>query len=163
MIIRQAREEDVRAVSEIIVEGWQTAYRGIIDGGFLDSLSVESQYRRDIRRYDAYRVAADQTGILGFAWNQTLDSGDADCEIIALYVRSRERRRGIGRALLQDAMDAFRKAGKRRMIIWCLRENLEARKFYEKTGGMVYRSGTHDWGGRTYDMISYLYPLAEQP
>ena len=159
MVIRKAGEEDVRAVSEIIVEGWQTAYRGIIDGDFLDSLSVESQYQRDVRRFGKYRVAADERGVLGFAWNEVMDGEDADCEIIALYVRASERKKGVGRALLQDAMDAFRKAGRKRMIIWCLKENHEARKFYEKTGGRVFRDGTHNWGGREYDMISYLYRL----
>ena len=49
------------------------------------------------------------------------------------------------------------------MIIWCLRENEEARKFYEKMGGTVYKTGTHRWGSREYDMISYLYQLNEAP
>ena len=163
MIIRQAREEDVREISEIITEGWKKAYRGIIDSGYLDSLNAEDQYRRDIRRYDEYMAAAGREGILGFAWNRIIDSGDADCEIVALYVRYAERKKGIGRALLRNAADTFRKAGRKRMIIWCLRENEEARKFYEKTGGKAYRSGTHSWGGREYDMISYLYLLEEAP
>lgn len=41
------------------------------------------------------------------------------------------------------------------------KENGEARKFYERMGGKVYREGTHRWGNREYDMISYLYPLDE--
>ena len=45
------------------------------------------------------------------------------------------------------------------MIIWCLRENYEARKFYEKMGGKEYKAGTHRWGNRDYEMISYLYQL----
>jgi hypothetical protein len=49
------------------------------------------------------------------------------------------------------------------MIIWCLRENAEARKFYEKMGGTVCKTGTHQWGNRMYDMISYLYQLDESP
>ena len=31
IIIRQAAEEDARQIAEILVEDWQTAYRGIID------------------------------------------------------------------------------------------------------------------------------------
>lgn len=45
------------------------------------------------------------------------------------------------------------------MIIWCLKENADSRKFYEKAGGKEFRSGTHNWGGKEYDMISYLYDL----
>ena len=41
MIIRQAREEDVRQIAEILVEDWKTAYRGIMDDDFLDAMNVE--------------------------------------------------------------------------------------------------------------------------
>ena len=41
-----------------------------------------------------------------------------------------------------------------------LKENDEARRFYEKVGGQEFRTGSHYWGGKEYDMISYLYDLA---
>ena len=47
------------------------------------------------------------------------------------------------------------------MIVWCLKENHEARRFYERMGGKVGQTGTHKWGNREYDMISYLYQLDE--
>ncbi len=159
MIIRQAGEDDARQIAEIRVEDWQTAYRGIIDGDYLDAMSVEERYRREAPRVRIYRVAAAGTEILGFAWNQTADGEEADCEIVALSVRYAERQNGVGRALFQDAAEAFRAAGRKRMIVWCLRENKEARRFYEKMGGQEYRPGTHRWGSRDYDMVSYLYRL----
>ena len=161
MVIRQAREEDVMQIAGIMVEDWQTAYRGIMDDGFLDSLNAEQRYQIEIRRYPKYTVAVEGKEVLGYAWNESTDGEAADCEIIALYVRYSRRHHGIGRALMQNAMDCFRKAGKKSMIIWCLRENHESRKFYEKMGGKVYKDGTHRWGDRDYDMISYLYPLDE--
>lgn len=42
--IRKVEKEDLRAVSEIAVTGWQTAYRGIIDDKFLDNMSIEENY-----------------------------------------------------------------------------------------------------------------------
>jgi len=160
MIIRQAREEDVMQIAEILVEDWQRAYRGIMDDDFLDSLSAEQRYRIEIRRYRKYAVAVEDDVVLGYAWNEITDDEAADCEIVALYVRYAKRNRGIGRALMRHSMDCFRKAGKKSMIVWCLRDNHESRKFYEKMGGQVYRDGTHRWGDRDYDMISYLYQLA---
>ena len=159
MIIRQAREEDVRQIAEILVEDWKTAYRGIMDDDFLDSMNVEQRYEIEVRRYNEYTVAAEGQEILGYSWNMLTDEEDADCEVVALYVRYSKRNSGIGRALLQDAMDTFRKAGRKRMIIWCLKDNLESRIFYEKMGGKEYKGGTHRWGNREYDMISYLYQL----
>lgn len=29
-------------------------------------------------------------------------------------------------------------------------------------GGKVYKGGTHKWGNREYDMISYLYQLDKE-
>ena len=159
MIIRQAREEDVMQIAEILVEDWQNAYRGIIEDDYLDTLSAEQRYGIEIRRYPKFTVAAENDEVLGYAWNETTEDEETDCEIIALYVRHSKRKRGIGRALMQHSMDCFRKAGKKKMIIWCLRENHESRKFYEKMGGKAYKDGTHRWGNRDYDMISYLYPL----
>ncbi len=159
--IRQAEEEDAWQIADILVEDWKIAYRGIIDSDFLDSMNVEERYQRELQRCRIYRVAEVGKEILGFTWNDMAADEPADCEIIALYVRYAKRKYGIGKALFRDSMDLFRAAGKKEMIIWCLRENTEARKFYEKMGGKVYKAGTHKWGNRDYDMISYLYHLDE--
>ena len=159
MTIRQAKEEDVMQIAEIMVEDWQTAYRGIMDDDFLDSLCAAQRFEIEIRRYRKFTVAADRDEVLGYAWSEETDDEAADCEIIALYVRYAKRINGIGRALMLHAMDGFRKAGKKTMIVWCLKENHESRKFYEKMGGKAYREGTHRWGSREYDMISYRYRL----
>jgi L-amino acid N-acyltransferase YncA len=162
VIIRQAKEEDVMQIAEILTEDWKTAYRGIIEDDYLDSLDAAQRYRIEIRRYREMTVAADGDEVLGYAWNETTDEAPADCEIIALYVRYSRRGNGIGRALMRHSMDRFREAGKKTMIVWCLRENHESRKFYEKMGGKADREGTHRWGDREYGMISYLYPLDRQ-
>ena len=159
IIIRQAEEDDARQIADILVEDWKTAYRGVIDSAFLDAMDAEERYQRELGRYRQYTVAAAGKEVLGFAWNELSGGEEADCEIVALYVRYACRKKGIGRALFRNAVEYFRAAGRKTMIIWCLRDNLEARKFYEKMGGKVYRAGTHPWGNRDYDMISYLYQL----
>lgn len=159
MVIREAARDDARQIAEILVEDWKTAYRGIIDSAFLDAMSVEERYQREVQRYRQYRVAARGKEILGFTWNETGDDDAADCEIVALYVRYAKRKSGIGRALFRDSVDAFRASGRKKMIVWCLKDNIEARRFYERMGGTAYRTGTHRWGDRDYDMIAYLYRL----
>ena len=159
IIVRKAEKEDVRQIAEILVEDWQKAYRGIIDSDFLDSMSVDQRYEIEIKRYQKYAVATDGDEILGYAWLETTEDEEADCEIIALYVRYPKRKMGIGRLLLQDAVRSFQESGKKKMIIWCLKDNTESRRFYEKAGGKEFRTGSHNWGGRDYEMISYLYDL----
>ena len=108
IVIRRAEKEDVRQIAEILVEDWQTAYRGIIDDAFLDSMSADQRYEIEIKRYQKFIVAADGEEILGYAWLETTDDEPADCEIIALYVRYSKRNNGIGKLLLQYAENAFR-------------------------------------------------------
>ena len=159
MIIRQAEKGDVRQIAEILVEDWQKAYRGIMEDAFLDSLDADSRYDIEIKRYGKFIVAAEGDEILGYAWPEAAGDEPADCEIIALYVRHSKRNNGIGRLLLQHAVRQFREAGKKKMIIWCLKGNTASRKFYEKAGGREFRTGFHNWGGKDYEMISYLYDI----
>ncbi len=159
IIIRTAEKEDVWQIAEILVEDWQTAYRGIMDDDFLDSLSVDQRYEIEVKRYDKYVVAAEGNEILGYAWLESTEEAPADCEVIALYVRYSKRNKGTGKLLMRYAFNYFRSIGKKKMIIWCLKENHESRRFYEKVGGKEYQTGSHNWGGKGYEMISYLYDL----
>ena len=159
MIIRKATSDDARQIAEIIVEDWKIAYKGIIDDDYLEALDVEERYQRELQRYQIYNVAVVDDAVVGLTWNDMTETDESDCEIIALYVRHTQRKNGIGKILFQNSVDNFRASGKKKMIIWCLKENLEARKFYEKMGGKEYKAGTHRWGNRDYDMISYIYNL----
>ena len=161
IVIRKATEADVGQIAEILAEDWKRAYRGIIESAYLDAMSAEQRYPIELSRYRKYTVAAAGPEILGYAWNELPGDGAADCEIVALYVRYDRRNSGIGRMLFQNAMDAFRAAGGKTMIVWCLRENQEARRFYEKMGGQADQTGAHTWGNRAYAMIRYRYRLAE--
>ena len=163
MIVRKAEKEDVRQIAEILVEDWQKAYRGIMDSDFLDSMNVESRCEIEAKRIDKYIVAAEGREILGYAWLETAEDEASDCEVIALYVRYAKRNKGIGKLLLQHAVRFFRENGRKKMVIWCLKANTDSRRFYEKTGGKEFRTGSHNWGGKEYEMISYLYDLAEMP
>ena len=41
--IRNVRKKDLMEVSKIAIEGWKTAYRGILDDAYLDIACFESQ------------------------------------------------------------------------------------------------------------------------
>lgn len=160
IIIRKAKLEDVIQISEIVVEDWKIVYKDIIDSEFLDSMNVENQYQKEIERYTSYIVATNGNNeVLGYAWQQELDDDVADCEIVALYIKYSYRGNGIGKKLLLNTINYFRKLGKRKMIIWCLKDNYESRKFYEKMGGKEFKLNTHKWGKKEYEIISYIYDL----
>ena len=54
IIIRNADKGDVRKISQILVEDWQKAYRGIMDDAFLDSMNVDRRYEIEVKRYQKY-------------------------------------------------------------------------------------------------------------
>ena len=66
--IRNVKKEDLRAVAEIAVNGWKTAYKGIIDDDFLDNLSIEDNYKKRLNDYteNGFIVAELNNEILGF-------------------------------------------------------------------------------------------------
>ena len=55
--------------------------------------------------------------------------------------------------------DECKNAGRRKLILWCLRKNYLAREFYEAMGGIAAKIRWVPIGEKKYEMISYLYEL----
>ena len=49
--LRDVNFEDLRRVSEIVVESWKTAYRGIVADEYLESLTVDQNYQKRLNDY----------------------------------------------------------------------------------------------------------------
>lgn len=45
------------------------------------------------------------------------------------------------------------------MVIWCLKENKNARKFYEKMGGKLYKTRNIEIENKEYAEVCYKYDL----
>lgn len=168
IIIRNVKKEDLWSVSSIVVEGWKSAYRGIIDDKFLDSLKIEDNYNRRLKDYqeNGFIVAEVNNEVVGFC-RYTInnlfsqDVKDIDCELCAIYVKPDMKRQGIGAALFQYVIQEQKKNKNRKMILWCLKENYNSRKFYEKMGGVLYGENEIEKGGKKYKEIGYKYNLSE--
>ena len=166
--IRNVEKGDLRKVSEITVNGWKTAYRGIIDDDYLDCLNIEENYQRRLKDYkeNGFIVAEINKNIVGFC-RYTLDNifskecKDIDCELCAIYVEPNLKRQGIGTALFRYVLKRQKENNNKRMILWCLKENYNSRKFYEKNGGTLYGEREIEKGGKKYKEVGYKYNLNE--
>ena len=164
MIVRNVKKEDLRAVSEIAVRGWQTAYRGIIDDEYLDSLSVEANYQKRLKDYkeNGFIVAELDNEVVGF-FRYTLENlfskemPEIDGEICAIYVKPELKRNGIGRELFKYVFNEFKKNGNKKIILWCLKGNYPSRAFYEKMGGVLCGENTITKGGKEYKEVGFKY------
>ena len=51
IIIRNIKKEDIPQVVDVLISAWQTAYKGIIDDAYLDSMSREEFIERRNKDY----------------------------------------------------------------------------------------------------------------
>ncbi|MEE1757766.1 MULTISPECIES: GNAT family N-acetyltransferase [unclassified Streptomyces] len=141
--IREMTLADCHAVAEIRVGGWRSAYAGLVPRSYLDAMDVaeDAERRRAMLLKPGNPVVnlvAERTGeILGWAAYGPYRDGEVrtdDAELYALYVRPGHWGGGIGEALLHTATDRCETAGHDRMLLWVLKDNARARRFYEHHG-----------------------------
>ncbi len=166
LIIRNIEEKDIPQVVDIQIDGWQTAYREIIDDEYLDSMNRESKIEKRKKDYmnNGFIVAEYENNIVGFC--RYVDSNEfssdidnIDCEMLALYVKPDLKRNGIGKKLFEYVINEFKKENKRNMILWCLKENESSKKFYEKMGGKIIKERFIKIGDKEYSEVGFLYDL----
>lgn len=165
MIIRNVTEKDLPDVVDIQIAGWRTAYRSIIDDEILDTINREERLarRRKDWRDTGFIVAEKDGEVVGFCRyidnNSYSSDYDVDCELMAIYLRPDVKRQGIGCKLFNYVADEFRRQGKKKMILWCLKDNQASRRFYEAMGGTLGGEKTFETGGKSFPEIAYLYDL----
>ena len=168
IIIRTATINDAEKVAKIKIEGWQTAYRGIIDDSFLDNMNINEEIdkrKNNIENGVDIIVAELNNEIVGFClYRNYIKNSDsypnANCEISSLYVKSSLKRKGIGTKLMQHVIQKLKNKGKTQMILGCLKENYPSRTFYERMGGKLLKTEKITFGNKEYEEVIYEYDIA---
>lgn len=145
IIIRKAIKEDSYNIAKLIVSGWHTAYKGLIEDEFLNNLSADSMthnWEKNIlnqKESSNIYVCEENNNILGVIrfGNPINSPKEYNSEIHALYVEPNLKRKGIGTKLFEYAKEYFIQNNKTNMIIWCLKGNKPSIKFYKKMGGTI--------------------------
>lgn len=58
-----------------------------------------------------------------------------------------------------SVIEEFKNKGKKKMILWCFKENYTSRTFYEKMGGEIFQYKTGQFGNKEYEEVSYIYDI----
>ena len=168
--IRDVKKEDLKAVAEIAVNGWKTAYRGIISDEYLDNLTIDENYKKILRNYteNGFVVAVLNKKVVGICryrkGNAYKDEHpNVECEIVALYVKPEYKNNGIGKKIVNYVINQFKQNGYTQMIIWCLKDNYPSRAFYEKMGGIYCGENRIERGNKEYKEAGYIYNLKKLP
>ena len=165
IIIRNIEFDDIPSVVDIQMNGWKSAYKGIMDDELLDSMDRNKKIKKMKTNYqeDYFKVAEYNNEVVGFAryYSDNRFSPDypIDCEIVALYVKPEFKYHGIGTKLVNYIINEFKRMDKKKMIIWCLKENYPSRKFYEKLGGKIIGEKDFIRDEYKYPEVGYLYEL----
>ena len=130
-------EEEAKGQAYVHYHAWQQTYTGLIDQSYLDGMSVELSQKyalRSLQNGYTMFVAKDGERVIGFASYGPYRGDDlADAgEVIAIYLLKEYYDRGIGRALMEAALDALK--GYSRVCVWALRDNARAIRFYQRCG-----------------------------
>jgi GNAT superfamily N-acetyltransferase len=126
------------------IECWRGAYRGIIPDEYLAGVSADIEERTERLRknlselagaFSYYYAAVDGKMIGRLIIGESRDDDKPDAgEIGAIYLLREYWGMGLGRQLMQFAIDTLQDMGYHEIILWALEENARALRFYEKAG-----------------------------
>lgn len=155
-MIRAATTGDAAAIAAVHVTGWRETYTGLLPDAMLAGLDEGERAQRWARMLgdgETRAFVAEQGGaIIGFAsGNPQRDAGLRDGgfagEIGAIYLLRRAQGLGLGRVLMAAAARDLRDRGFAAASLWALRDNLQARGFYERLGGEIVSAREERRGG----------------
>lgn len=172
MTHRLASPADARAIAELHLASWRSAYAPFLKPGVLEALELEPHIVEWRRRVGVPEVRIDLEeaagGLIAFCAHGP--SGDEDAkarpevrtwEIKNLHVRPDLRRTGSGGRLFDLSVAHARRVGASSLTLWVVEKNQTARAFYEKKG-MTPDGGrtTHTLGADgTMPVVRYRLPL----
>jgi len=176
--VRRARAADAEAIAMVHVRAWQEAFPGLVPQAYLDALSVEERtatWASTLAETDGPRlgtfVLEDDGAVVGFVHLRPSRDDDVVAgvgdgqgevgEVVTLYLRASAWGGGGGRALLEGALDEFRRGGFAWATLWVLATNDRARRFYESCGWEADGAEKqHDWGAFTARDVRYRTSVA---
>lgn len=138
--IRKATLEDVNTISEIYALSWKAAYKEIVLQNYLDELEttfwVEPfKSRINNNMITAQLICENDLPVGCISYGRARDSKYSSFgEIFAFYLLPSHFRKGYGKKLLQAAIEDIKMQGYRDCYLWALKDNKNARAFYEKNG-----------------------------
>lgn len=135
--IRPSRLTDAASIAKIQIDAWRQAYADIISKEFLSQMDYDEKTRRWERNLSGNQASTivydGEESILGWAsYGESRDQDFQGTEIWAIYVTPQAWGQGIGRRLVDFIHSEPATATS--SIVWVLKENKNARRFYNSLG-----------------------------
>lgn len=162
--IAAAGPADSAALASVHVEAWRETYAGILPNVYLERMSTALHEHRWRQRLAATRevtlAAEGHRGLVGYvsAERSRARRSSGEAEITTLYVLKRAQGAGLGRELFTAAARVMAARGATSLVVWVLRDNVNARGFYERLGGRRDDVGNEYVGGAVVASVLYRWP-----
>jgi ribosomal protein S18 acetylase RimI-like enzyme len=132
-------------MAQVHIASWQTTYGGKLPQDYINQFTLERRtayWTAALQREGHQRgtfVACNERGeVVGFAGcgpiRQPVQTYDG--ELYVIYLLESAQRRGYGRALVHACAVHLTAIGLESMMLWVLRENEQALRFYAAMGGI---------------------------
>jgi len=165
--VRRAGPADSAGIARVHVRSWQAGYRGLLTG---DELAGDSEAERDATWSGLMTdgggpvvlVAENDAKIVGFCAVAT-PSRDPDAahdvaEVAALYVDPSAWGTGVGRALMEVALEPLRAGPWLAVTLWVMSGNERAHGFYGRLGFTADGARRSDRAGSEVRLRASLEP-----
>jgi GNAT superfamily N-acetyltransferase len=165
--VRTATEDDIEAIAAAHTAAWRVGYRGLFPDDYLDSDAFAAE-RLSIWASRQWSSQPDQTVfaglvdglVMGFALVGPDREEPTQGELYAFYVHPDAWGSGVARSLIEAGEQWLRDQGFTNAILWALRDNPRARRFYEKSG-WCWTGVETTWGGPADPAGAKLNPIAD--
>ena len=159
-MIRQADKQDIPRIAEILVFGKRVAYRPIFKNDYvsfneLQVVQLYEEYKNNPDRL-AGMLLYDDGIVKGVINGQQID--DKTIEVKDFYIDPFFVRQGIGTLLLEHLIRLVRQKGVQKIVLWVIKDNVNARRFYE-ANGFLNNGKTCIIEGTTKEDCCYEYVL----
>lgn len=162
-IIRKNILEDQEQMAHIKVDGWRNAYGNIVSAEYLNQLDYKSQTERYISSFEEYKdlvlVAVKENEVLGYSCFDIKNNEKYDSELVSLYIKPSCLKKGIGSSLFKETAKLLYEQNNKSMILWCFKNNENAKAFYVSLGGKEIAEKTVKIGDDYYEEVCFYFNL----
>ena len=125
-------EDEIDGKAYVHFQACHEAYSDLMDPSYLQALTLEKCKNITQRRTDNVLIAKDGEQVIGFAIYDACQDLPGYGELIALYVLEACYGKKVGYGLMHAALEQL--SGYDKIVIWVLKGNERAIRFYERFG-----------------------------
>ncbi len=136
--IEKACYEDAKVLADIMIESWHAAFVGIMSEEMVKECTVPENTENMMKEILQLEKGTFYVGELNgipcgeLFWCPGEEENSA--EILALHSIKESWGTGLGKALVERAVNDIKETGKSTIYLWAFKENKRGRRFYEKCG-----------------------------